>query len=240
MSRAKSAPSQHSGLDFYKEYPKTCDPEDFWGQVKRTVNGKPVTQDQIDMIVEAVSNGLNLSQKDVLLDLCCGNGALTTYFFKKCNGGLGVDFSEYLIRIAKNNFIKTKNENFLLQDILKFVENHHDTERFTKAICYGSIQYLDKRSVFKLLNYISDRFYNIKSFFIGNIPDKEHMMHFFENTYEEGIEDSPASPIGVWWSKEEFAQLAKSAGWIPNFSKMQKKFYSSHYRYDVILIPYMR
>jgi len=30
----------------YKEYPKTLDPDDVWGQVRRTVNGKPVSEDQ--------------------------------------------------------------------------------------------------------------------------------------------------------------------------------------------------
>ena len=36
-------------LSFYKEHPKTCDPEDFWGQVKRTVN------ERYEMIFKAVT-----------------------------------------------------------------------------------------------------------------------------------------------------------------------------------------
>ena len=50
----------------HKEYPKTCRPDDFWGQVKRTVHGKPVSQDQIDMIIYAIRNGLSLSHEDIL------------------------------------------------------------------------------------------------------------------------------------------------------------------------------
>lgn len=72
---------------FYKEHPKTCARDDFWSQVKRTVNGKPVSQDQIEMIVDAVISGLSLGMDDRLLDLCCGNGALTRYFFARCSGG---------------------------------------------------------------------------------------------------------------------------------------------------------
>ena len=79
-----------SGGDFYKHHPKTCDPEDFWGQVMRTVEGKAVDQAQIDMIVATVVRELELSGDDLLLDLCCGNGALTTHFFSRCRGGLGV------------------------------------------------------------------------------------------------------------------------------------------------------
>jgi ubiquinone/menaquinone biosynthesis C-methylase UbiE len=109
-------PSNTIDLKFYKEYPKTCDPNDFWGQVKRTVNGKPVSQDQIEMIVQVACNTLNLSKNDRLLDLCCGNGALTRYLFDACSGGLGVDFSEYLIGVARKHFIKSSYEDYLLEE----------------------------------------------------------------------------------------------------------------------------
>ncbi len=88
----------------HKEYPKTCQPHDFWSQVKRTVNGVPVGEDQVALIERAITSGLQLKQNDYLLDLCCGNGALSTRIFQRCLGGLGVDFSEYLIDVAKNNF----------------------------------------------------------------------------------------------------------------------------------------
>ena len=32
----------------HKEYPKTCDPNDFFGQVKRTVNGQPISEEEIE------------------------------------------------------------------------------------------------------------------------------------------------------------------------------------------------
>ena len=106
---------------YYKEHPRTCDPEDFWGQVKRTVNSKPVSHDQIDMIVAAVCDGLALDRDDFVLDLCCGNGALTTYFFQRCAGGVGVDFSERLIEVARRHFVGKPAEEYLLQDAVEYV-----------------------------------------------------------------------------------------------------------------------
>lgn len=231
--------SNTADLKFYKEHPKTCEPDDFWGQVKRTVNGKPVTQDQIDMIVHAACNALDLTKKDILLDLCCGNGALTTYFFSACKGGLGVDFSEYLIGIAHKHFINSSYEDYLLEDVLIFVREYSRPDQFTKAICYGSIQYLPRESVTQLFSELRNRFTKLQSLFIGNVPDKEFVMDFFKDKYEQGIEDSPQNPIGIWWSKEEFIELAKSTGWIPKFTKMPTNFYSSHYRFDVLLTPNM-
>ena len=88
----------------YDEHAKTCDETDFWGQVRRTVNGEPVSDHQIDLIVEEMSAALELNSKDTLLDICCGNGALSTRFFDQCAGGLGVDYSKTLIDIARKHF----------------------------------------------------------------------------------------------------------------------------------------
>mgnify|MGYP003351999754 CR=1 FL=1 len=56
-------------LKLYDEHAKSCAPDDFWGQVKRTVGGQPVTPCQIDMIVGSVRKGLTLLPQDTLLDL---------------------------------------------------------------------------------------------------------------------------------------------------------------------------
>lgn len=224
-------------LTFYKEYPKNCDPEDFWGQVKRTINNQPVPQEQIDMIVHATSTALELSKKDILLDLCCGNGALTTYFFEQCNGGIGVDFSEYLINVARKYFLKGPNEKYILQDVLDFVRNYPDPEKFNKALCYGSIQYLPRETAHEFLSLMRKRFTELNIFFIGNIPDRQFVKSFLGNNYKPGIEDSPASAIGIWWSQKDFYNLAKTSGWNMETHIMPEEFHWSTYRYDAVLTP---
>lgn len=223
-------------FNFYKEHPKTCDPDDFWGQIKRTVNGVPVSQDQIEMIVDAVVAGLELNPDDTLLDLCCGNGALSTLLFKHCNGGLGVDFSEYLISVANKNFAAPPSEIYLLQDAVGFCESPVDPDTFSKMVCYGSFSYLDKDSAKNVLCLLKSNFPNLKRVFIGNCPDKALMTEFFgDREVEVGVEDDPESPIGVWRTKEEFVSLAKSCGWQATTHKMAGEYYAAHYRYDVVL-----
>jgi SAM-dependent methyltransferase len=220
---------------FYKDYPKTRDPDDFWGQVKRTVNGQPVPQEQVDLIVDAVAAGLELVKDDVFLDLCCGNGALTTYFFERCAGGLGVDFSEYLIEVARRNFIKRPQEDFLLRDILDFVNGCADPERYTKGCCYGSVAYLNDDLVRTLLSALRRRFRGLRRVFIGNIPDKRFLHSFFGEKYQPGVENDPDSPIGIWRTQDEFRALVETAGWRMEVRHMPKEYYWAHYRYDVIL-----
>ena len=227
---------QSERFSFYKEHPKTCDPHDFWGQVKRTVNGTPVSDDHIAMIVKAVSSGLDLWENDFLLDLCCGNGALSRLFFEKCRGGLGVDFSEKLIEIAKATFERLPDQVYLLDDVVEHAHNETEPERYTKLLCYGSFAYLDAHRAEELLRLCFERYRNASVFYIGNLPDKDQMETFFtDRTYTEGIENEADSAIGIWRTPDEFRALAEAAGWGISFRTMPKDFYAARYRYDVVL-----
>lgn len=223
---------------YFADHAKDCDPKDYWGQVKRTINGKPIPKEQIILIVAAIIDGLKLEADDTFLDLCCGNGALTTYVFAKCNGGLGVDFSEYLIGIARDNFVKRPEEAFVNSDVVKFVRTCPYPERFTKALCYGSLQYLSQADASDLLSLLRQRFTRLQRVFIGNMPDKGRINMFFgDRQLPPGEEDSPSTAIGIWRTPEEFSTMAKQAGWQCTVSRMPENYYARHYRFDAILVP---
>ena len=223
-------------FSFYKEHPKTCSPDDFWGQVKRTVNGVPVAQDQIDLIVNAVVAELELKQEDTLLDLCCGNGALSDLLFEHCKGGLGVDFSEYLISIANKYFSAPPDESYILQDVVEFCEHPIAPHKFSKMLCYGSFSYIEPERAELLLSLLKSNFPNLTRIFIGNCPDKNLLAEFYkERPFVSGEESDPDSPIGIWRTQEEFITLAKRCGWLARIHKMPGQYYAAHYRYDIIL-----
>ena len=222
-------------FSFYKEHPKTCRSDDFWGQVKRTVNGTPVSQDQIDMIVDAVVGGLELNRNDTLLDLCCGNGALSALLFKHCKGGLGVDFSEYLISIANKYFAVPPDQVYILQDVVEFCENPVSPDKYTKMVCYGSFAYIEHARAKSMLSLLKNNFPNLERIYIGN-PDKNMLAEFYgDRPFVPGAESDPDSPIGIWRTQEEFILLAKCCGWRATFYKIPSQYYAAHYRYDVIL-----
>ncbi|HYZ63854.1 MAG TPA: class I SAM-dependent methyltransferase, partial [Acetobacteraceae bacterium] len=126
----------------YDQHARTRDREDFWGQVRRTVRGQAVGPEQIEMIVSAVMRHLELAPEDHVLDLACGNGALTALLQPFCASTLGVDISPYLIGIAREHFASARHR-FLEQDAAEYAETEPDPTRFTKALCYGSLSYLD-------------------------------------------------------------------------------------------------
>lgn len=221
---------------FHKEFPKTRPETDFWGQVKRSVNGQSVSEEQIEQIVLAIQNQLRLLKHDVLLDLGCANGALTDRLFARCQGGTGVDFSEYLIGIAQKYFQKLPERAYCMSDAVDFVRSTQDTGRFTKALCYGVFQYLPSDRAYELLSIVSDRLPTISDLFLGNLPDKSKLGDFFrERDYVPGIEDDPHSAIGIWRTEDEISKLAYDCGWQVTCSHMPKEFFSAHYRFDALL-----
>lgn len=223
-------------FSFYKEHPKTCEPDDFWGQVMRTVNGRPVGEEQIRMIIDSIKSALDIVETDVLLDLCCGNGALTDRLFKLCRGGLGVDFSEPLIEIAHRYFQSLPYRKYELWDVEDFLRNTSGTGWFTKCLCYGSFMYLPEEKAVGVLQLINSRFERIERLFIGNIPDKTKLgVYCSEKKLKHMATDDPASPIGIWRTRDEFEKLSNANGWNVSFTEMPDSFYSSGYRYDALL-----
>ena len=224
------------GDNLHKEFPKTKAKKDFWGQVSRTVHGTPVTQEHIDMIISTINHALEFNPSDVLLDLGCGNGALSQYLFKNCSKFLGVDFSEYLIQIAKENFESHPNYAFKVMNAVEYIDKEENPEQFSKALCYGAFSYLSHHDSTKLLQTLNKRFTNIERFYIGNLPDKDKAHLFYpQDTDFTSLLSERESPIGIWRSQKEFCNLANETGWNVSFSTMPKSFYSAHYRFDALL-----
>ena len=218
----------------YKEYPKTLPPDDLWGQVRRTVYGQPVSEDQIQMMVDAIVAGLELQPTSLLLDIGCGNAALGARLFPYCDQCLGVDFSEYLISVANTRFASPRHT-FICQDAVEYAALEAEPLRFDKALCFGMFAYLSDASAQQLLASLNQRFLNVSSVFIGNIPDPDCAASFFKDRDLAGIElDNPQSQIGVWRTREQLAAMAKAAEWRVRFQHMSPDFYQAHYRYNAI------
>ena len=115
-----------SYTDFnHDEYARSRPRNDFWGQIRRTVRGIPVDETQIELIVETIDTALNLNSNDTVLDLCCGNGALSSRISQKISGLIGVDSSEYLISIAKEYFEKIPKTVFSKSEIKEFLDDEN-------------------------------------------------------------------------------------------------------------------
>lgn len=219
----------------HKEFPKSCDPKDFFGQVKRTVNGKPITEEEIGLIVNTIKTNLDLQPKDFLFDIGCGNAALASMLFDSISGYQGVDFSEYLVKIAKENFEKP-NYQIFFDDAISYIEKMDKRIEVTKILCYGVFSYFTPSDAEKLFALTRKKFPKATHFFIGNIPDKQRAQNFYYSNIEyKSLLDDNQSSIGKWWLKKEVEDLALSTGWDIKFHIMPGTFYSAHYRFDALI-----
>jgi SAM-dependent methyltransferase len=223
----------------YEEYPKTLPRDDFWGQVRRTIYGRRVTEEELAVIVDAIKDGLRLSSNDALLDLMCGNGALTARLFNSCRSVLGVDLSSYLIEVAKEYFERPPQYLFAEEDVLTYVRSEPEPHRFTKAMCYGAFPLLAVDAAETMLTELRRRFANIERVLVGNLPDKDRAHLFFGDGFEQQRPNlcDPTSQIGVWWSEKDLYELAGACGWRASFSQLPTHVFNAHYRYDAVLEP---
>ncbi|RKP45603.1 class I SAM-dependent methyltransferase [Trinickia fusca] len=219
----------------YKEYPKTVPPDDLWAQVRRTVYGKPVSDEQIQLIVDSMRAGLALNGREHLLELGCGNGALSNFLFDGCAEYFGVDFSEYLISVAQRKF-QRPGFSFAVGDVGEFLHSEADPTRFTKVLCYAVLSYLNDEQAATVLGELATRFSNVTTVFLGNLPDRDRAHLFFPEGKDYHLElDDPASQIGQWRSPEQISALAARSGWRTRIERMPDTFYQAHYRYNVVL-----
>ena len=119
----------------YDAHARSVPPDAHWKQVRRTVDGEPVDAAQIGFIVEAIAAGLDLARTDVVLDLACGNGALSSRLFDRCAGLVGVDISPYLIEIAQKDFGRLPNSNGLF-----YPENSHMNSKGEAIIAQAIVE----------------------------------------------------------------------------------------------------
>lgn len=219
----------------HKEYPKTVGRTEFWKQIKRTVNGREVSQEDISNIIFQIKKELELTYKDNLLDLGCGNGALASNFFKYLNKYVGVDFSDYLIEVA-NEFFWNKNCVFIKNSIQDYLDEIDTDDQINKVLIYGCASYLSREDLKVSLSKIHKKFNKLEKIFIGNIPNLKCAKQFFlqRNILEYDTEDNK-SLIGIWWSTKGLSKLVNDIGYEARILYMPKSFYSYNYRFDILL-----
>ena len=224
-------------MDIHKEFPKTVSRKDFWSQIKRTVNGKPVSEEDIAKIVSAIRSGLLHSEgAKKLLDLGCGNAALASRLFDDVDEYAGVDFSEYLIGVAREFFMDSRVKAYFEGDILNFLESNSDCEDYTHVLCYGVFSYLPKNRASDFFKLVFSNFPKVNDMFIGNLPDASKAEGFFAKRGLTEFElDNEQTPIGVWWEPSEIIRIAESCGWSARVEKMPPDFYAAEYRFDLVL-----
>ena len=220
----------------YVERPKTLASDDYWGQVRRTVQGKPFPEDQIAILRDTFKSVLQFSPRDVLLDLCCGNGALMAPFFDELGGYLGVDLSPVLIQVAQRDFQRTGSHEYRLSEVNDFLSEEKFPKRFTLCSYGSAFQYFSPDDARKALCLLRTRFTNLRKVFLCEIPNADRAAVFFYDKREYLLHDH-TSVMGRWYRGEELLALAEGCGWEAHIQDLPEAYCQAHYRFNLVLSP---
>lgn len=190
----------------------------------------------LDEIAAHIASLLELKEEDVLLDMCCGNGLLTSKLQKYCKRVVGVDFSETLVSQARKAYPGIK---FICADALKLDEVKF-SQPFTKINLYFSFQYFES---FEQGKTVVDHLKNILvpggRILIGDVPDMAKFFHYY-NSFSR-IAGRVAqmlkgkNDMGKFWSEDEFRLIGKQLGLDVTKLKQPRHLPYAHYRMDVML-----
>ncbi len=148
---------------------------------------------------------------------------------------LGVDFSEYLISVANARFASPRHA-FICQEALEYATHEAEPLRFDKVLCFAVFSYLSDASARQLLASLNQRFLNVRSVFVGNIPDPELRCRAFSRiaTATQNL-TIPNRRSVSGESRAQMVAMAEETGWRVHFQHMPPSFYQAHYRYNAIL-----
>jgi SAM-dependent methyltransferase len=215
----------------YTERPKQFGREEFWQQVRRTLNGKPIEEAQIQLIVDQIVGALALRAGDLVLDIGCGNGALSVRLEPYVGRLVGVDYSDYLIGVARE-FFRSDRLAFEIGRIEEMIGGGL-FDGFGKALLYGVSSYLEDALLESLVAWYFKT--GGGTMFIGNVRDRTCAEEFYRRVPAPAELDDTTSSIGKWRHREWFETLAARHSLHIRFLKMPGDFYLSKYYYDVLL-----
>lgn len=189
--------------------------------------------------IRDICEKLKLCKKDSLLNIGCGNGLMEIFFSYLVKTGVGLDFSEGMLKKARDNNKEYKNIKFFKGDILDLglIKN-----RFNKVLCNSVIQYLDKsEDIEKAFREIKKVTTKDAFILISANPDKRKLKEYIAgydklSLKKEDIDKKKkATSMSLWTDPFEIKKIAESLSYKASIENMNKRVWQSWYMYDLIL-----
>lgn len=204
-------------------------------QVDRTINGKEMSQAQLDLTIDAVVQTLSLQRSDRLVDLCCGNGLITRAIAHQVEEIVGVDFSEKLVEHARQSN-GAQNIHYVVSDVSKLPAGFFDEAN--KVYMRDSVSCLDSDGLSSLLRLIGGAAH-FEKLYIAGVPDADKLTVYYDNdekmAFHRQRESAGMPHIGTWWSEEEMRSLVEAAGLKVSFQEQNPELASAYYRFDCLI-----
>lgn len=237
---AETIESNRDWRAYWNAVGERAGPQEFFRQVGWTIGGQPVDDDQVALAVEAAQAALDLNSPDRLLDLCCGNGLVTSRLARSCASVYALDFSRDLIEAAIR-YHSGPNLRYLHGGVSDLNSAQLDGWQPNKVCMLVALQFFAAETLVRLIHAVSILTGHAALLYASDIPDIDHLYDFYDTLerradYEQrraaGIE-----AIGTWWSRRHLAELFESKGYAVEFRELNRARCRAHYRFDLLARP---
>lgn len=224
---------------YWNEIPEAEEKADYLKQVGHTIAGQPYSEDAFNEMVTGIRHSLALQPQDMVLDLCCGNGIITSQLSPFCKTIVGIDFSIPLIEIA-NKIHRPGNVSYHRLDVMR-LETLQTPEygRFNKILMYGALQHLRKQDFKPLLETILKLSSADPTILFGGIPDVRRRNRFL-NSFRKKMQFIlykilGRDRIGVWWNPAKLKNTCAELGLECEIDDNSHGRPGAHYRFDALI-----
>ena len=205
-------------------------------QVGRTVGGKPIDLAQMDRLVAAIEDALDLQPQDVLADLCCGNGLITVRLAGACAAVVGIDYSRALIAVARRDYAAS-NITYHQRSAEDLGPEDFPAPGLNKVVMNQGLQYFDEAMLRRLLARIDTCARRGMALVFTDVPDVALMRAFYDTPERwaefERRRAAGQEALGTWWSREHLRGVLDDHGYGVAFRVDAGRF-TAHYRFDVL------
>lgn len=205
-------------------------------QVARIKNGISLTHQQIQQISDKIIEQLDIRPLDNVLDVCCGNGLISRNIAKVCCHLTGIDISDALIQLARQN-AGAANINYMLGS----ADNFKLHKTFDKILLYFSFQYFDSYSKgFAVIRNLLKHAHPGTIILIGDIPDRRYLKKYYASNYslvKYYVQFLLGrSNMGKFWSVEELDRICMRLHVKGLYINQEKWQPYSDYRFDYLIM----
>jgi cyclopropane fatty-acyl-phospholipid synthase-like methyltransferase len=218
---------------FWVDYGERVVGKDAQTQVLRTRNKKPIDSGIWQRTLDTIIKKLELQPNENIIDLCCGNGLISTELASLCQSVTSVEISSHLLDQIDNdkykNIIKV-NRNILELDL--------PAQKYEKIILYAGIQYFDNQEAIEIFQKVYEWLKPAGIFYVGDIPDQRKLWSFYDNeererAYFDAIKKGEPI-IGNWFQAEFLEKLSRYAGFsCTELIDQNAEMINSFFRFDM-------
>jgi SAM-dependent methyltransferase len=191
--------------------------EDLFFEVGKTVNHRPISEEAFALSIDLIASHLELTRRDKLLELCCGNGLMTRRLAPLVSEVQAVDFAEHLI-IRARKFAAAQNVSYICADAIVHLKHLAQTREFipAKILLGDALSYFEPPELTEMLRAASALTANHFIFMATGVPCDELKWNFYDTPervqrYEQNQlrPDNTNDGIGRWWRKEELESIGR-------------------------------